>query len=186
MCLNNNSFFGIIPFSLQNGTHCGLFARGWNRFIGIRDLYHTIWVKWQHQISSGYQLKIPQICWRYSSKTMETCFSFGIWIFANNSCRTFSNVVKWTRTVEPNCYLFFSSTFHESSIISYFVSIINLSSNLYVSVQFLLRSYWVAFLQLVLNSFDGKDTRKRREHDIVGIPWSPNKQSFQWNCSRHI
>ena len=72
--------------------------------------------------------------------------------------------------LEPYYFLFFSSTSHESSIIPYFVSIINLSSNLYVSVQFLLRSFWVAFLQLVSNSFDGKDTRKRREHDIVGNP----------------
>ena len=72
--------------------------------------------------------------------------------------------------LEPCYYLFFSSTFHESFTIPYFVSVINLSSNLYVSVQFLLRSYWVAFLQLASNSFDGKDTRKRREHDIVGNP----------------
>ena len=88
--------------------------------------------------------------------------------------------------LEPYSYLSFSSTFHESSIIPYFVKIMNLSSNLYVSVQSLLRSLWVAFLQLVSNSFDGKDTRKRREHDIVGNPWSLNKQSFQWNCSGHI
>ena len=96
MCLNNNSFFRIIPFSLQNGTHCGLFAPDWNRFAGIRDLCHARWVKWQHQTSSGSWHKIQQICWRYTSKAMETCFSFGIWIFANSSCSTYANVFKWT------------------------------------------------------------------------------------------
>ncbi|KAK7831412.1 hypothetical protein CFP56_027453 [Quercus suber] len=34
--------------------------------------------------------------------------------------------------------------------------------DLYHARWFLLRSYWVAFLHLVSNSFDGKDARKRR------------------------
>lgn len=44
----------------------------------------------------------------------------------------------------------------------------------------------MCFLNLVSNSFDGKDTKTCREHDIVGILRSINRKSFWESFLGHI